>query len=478
MSFSNQRKLDGAFGHGLGKEITEATQLPFESRIKSGHSVFDNEVLADQISFCPDLSTAISFQVSYPNIVKRYVEYTLTAVPGTNNQTWYIEDNGKYMRPIIMPVDIQNPSGDLSFGFEVRLHRSDGSMIPPTLGRWNVIGYNGVVVFDAGFNPIEMGWGIPKISCFVYVGETLRTKLRDVLEGVTWQNPVLSISHNDPAILSPEENNRYIIGQFAMNQWAGKENQIAQYRDGQWIYYIPEKGWTTNVLDEFKDYSYNGDEWVPKTMGSSPQYEKTFTEIEWVGTGPYTLMVDATEHRQGSTKHITATLRKRIGPSLNRQVLCDITITDNGLISFTTNEYFAGSLNIGKIGGIGNTDLYNAKKSAIGFTLDSGSDLIQNGEKQPALIIPYDCVIKNWAINANAAGSVQVDIWRGVGFKPDNLSYSITGNIKPNLSSEEINFGNDLTNWEMELKEGDVLIFNIISANNISKLSLTLGVER
>ncbi|EHQ92085.1 DUF2793 domain-containing protein [Desulfosporosinus youngiae] len=61
---------------------------------------------------------------------------------------------------------------------------------------------------------------------------------------------------------SPATGDRYIIPSGATGAWAGKQNQIAEWISGAWVFYTPQTGWTCYVDDEQKVYSWNGTAWV------------------------------------------------------------------------------------------------------------------------------------------------------------------------------------------------------------------------
>lgn len=61
---------------------------------------------------------------------------------------------------------------------------------------------------------------------------------------------------------SPGTGDRYIIPSGASGAWSGKQNQIAEWQSGTWVYYPPAEGWTCYLDEEQKIYSWNGDAWV------------------------------------------------------------------------------------------------------------------------------------------------------------------------------------------------------------------------
>jgi len=65
----------------------------------------------------------------------------------------------------------------------------------------------------------------------------------------------------------------YLIIATATGVWAGKENQIAQWYNGAWLYYTPsDPGWKVYVEDEGLDYTWTGSVWAPsKTIHDKVQ---------------------------------------------------------------------------------------------------------------------------------------------------------------------------------------------------------------
>lgn len=83
------------------------------------------------------------------------------------------------------------------------------------------------------------------------------------IEGMDWQESVLSIQNTPPS--TPDEGDRYLIGESPTDEWDGHDNEIAEYEDGDWVYTSPDDGFAVFVEDEDKAYIYNenSDEWIP-----------------------------------------------------------------------------------------------------------------------------------------------------------------------------------------------------------------------
>ena len=159
-----------AFFHSLSKATTNSTQYVFESKYKSAHSVKGSEIWADVISYCAD-SAAADAEATANAAVEKYTQVTLTEIPGSNGQAWYINNAGTFVRPWISPVDVPNSTTNTpSDGFQANLYTSTGTLVTPTAGVWFVDYYAGIVHFEVGSTPVNLGYGTPKITCYVYTG--------------------------------------------------------------------------------------------------------------------------------------------------------------------------------------------------------------------------------------------------------------------------------------------------------------------
>ncbi len=175
---SDNFKKDNGFFHSVSKTQTESTQYTFNSGLTSGHVIFSKDVLTQEIPFCNTSAEADAFVASNPTIVKRYTQVSLTEVIGSNGQSWYINDTGTWRKPILLPSLVPNISSNApSNGFLPRLYKQDNTFISPSTGVWLIDPYQGLVKFDVGYTPADLGWGIPKLTCYTYVGETLTQAL-------------------------------------------------------------------------------------------------------------------------------------------------------------------------------------------------------------------------------------------------------------------------------------------------------------
>ena len=171
MSIQNttiQRKL--AFFHSLSKTMVEDSQNVFNSRFKSSHNVLLDEVWSDSIAYASGTTEALN-EASINPAVTFHDKVTLTPIFGSNNQAYYFDDAGEFIRPWIAPTDIPEPiTNDPSLGYVIRLYDEDDNLITGTDGNWEVNYYAGIIHFQPGSTPPQMGWGAIKASFFAYTG--------------------------------------------------------------------------------------------------------------------------------------------------------------------------------------------------------------------------------------------------------------------------------------------------------------------
>lgn len=185
---SSFEEIKGFF-HSLSKVNTGQPnyanpQLVFNSTVKSAHNISASDVRTDQIAYCPDAASANAWITANPLKGKAYVQFPLTPVAGSNNQAWYLNDSGTWIKSWLSPVDQYDPTNSLpSDGFQANIHYGTGAQagqqIPLTAGIFVVDYFAGMVLFDVGYDPVTQGWcslASPiTISNYVYIGSTLQS---------------------------------------------------------------------------------------------------------------------------------------------------------------------------------------------------------------------------------------------------------------------------------------------------------------
>ena len=176
---SQQFQITKSFFHALGKLNTESSQYLFESISKSSHNVLSKEVWTEEVPYAVDATTADANVAAYPAMIRKYTQTSLTEVAGSNGQAYYINNSGP-VGSLIAPVDVPS-SGIPSYGYRAILYKSDNSIIPETAGVFVIDYYSGIVMFQNGYTPAAMGWGVPKMTCYAYVGQKSSDSAAQVL---------------------------------------------------------------------------------------------------------------------------------------------------------------------------------------------------------------------------------------------------------------------------------------------------------
>ena len=112
----------------------------------------------------------------------------------------------------------------------------------------------------------------------------------------------------------------------------------------------------------------------------------------------------------------------------------------------------------------------------IVFLIDNGSIDISPGSKG-YLSLDVAGAIESWTILSEDTGSIAIDIKKTSYSEFPNNFVSIVGSEYPTLISQDKNKDDNLTTWDKLLNTGDILDFNVLSCNGISKCTLTLRLK-
>jgi hypothetical protein len=62
---------------------------------------------------------------------------------------------------------------------------------------------------------------------------------------------------------APVEGARYLVAAPGAGAFTGRDNQVAHYADGGWLFHAPQAGWTCFVADESALLAFDGKDWMP-----------------------------------------------------------------------------------------------------------------------------------------------------------------------------------------------------------------------
>ena len=116
--------------------------------------------------------------------------------------------------------------------------------------------------------------------------------------------------------------------------------------------------------------------------------------------------------------------------------------------------------------------------ASLTFIIDGGGSAITTGQKGH-LEIPFACTISRVTMLADKSGSIVVDIWKDTyaNFPPTDAD-SITASAPPTISSAQKSQDSTLTGWTKSISSGAILAFNVDSCATITRVTISLKVER
>jgi len=120
----------------------------------------------------------------------------------------------------------------------------------------------------------------------------------------------------------------------------------------------------------------------------------------------------------------------------------------------------------------------NIKTLTITFIIDGGGSAITTGQKGH-LEIPFACTITRVTMLADQSGSIVVDIWKDTyaNFPPTDAD-SITAAAPPTITTAQKSQDSTLTGWTKAITAGDILAFNVDSCTTITRVTISLKVEK
>lgn len=118
-------------------------------------------------------------------------------------------------------------------------------------------------------------------------------------------------------------------------------------------------------------------------------------------------------------------------------------------------------------------------KAVLSFVIDGGGNVITAGIKGN-LEVPFKCTIQSISLLADQVGAIVIDIWKStyVNFPPMDAD-SITASAPPTIiATADKSQDFTLSGWTTSLIEGDILRFNVDSATDIQRITLSLKVNK
>jgi hypothetical protein len=119
----------------------------------------------------------------------------------------------------------------------------------------------------------------------------------------------------------------------------------------------------------------------------------------------------------------------------------------------------------------------NIALSSVGTVIDGGGQVITTGQKG-YIYCPYAGTITAATLISDQVGSCVVDVWKANYPTIPTVTNSIVASDPPTLSSAQKSQDTTLTGWTTSVAAGDVFGFNVNSASTITRIMLSLTVEK
>lgn len=150
------------------------------------------------------------------------------------------------------------------------------------------------------------------------------------------------------------------------------------------------------------------------------------------------------------------------------------------LDGFQASDFLQGSNNLSDVNDAAtarsNLGISDTSNSAIKFVFDGGGEKIKNGA-QGDLEVPFTCTINRVTLLADQTGNVVIDVWRDTYANyPPTDGDSITASAVPSISSAQSSQDDTLSGWTTSINAGDILRFNVDSANVVTRCTISLKV--
>lgn len=150
-------------------------------------------------------------------------------------------------------------------------------------------------------------------------------------------------------------------------------------------------------------------------------------------------------------------------------------MVSDGTKQVATNVPTVGQLLVGN--GLGSVS-FQSQVASIVYVIDGGGAIYSTGLKG-YLQIPFNCTITSVSLLADQTGSTVIDVWKDTYNNfPPVVADSICASAKPTITSSNKSTNSTLTGWTKTITAGDVLAFNVDSVTSITRVTITLSVNR
>lgn len=135
------------------------------------------------------------------------------------------------------------------------------------------------------------------------------------------------------------------------------------------------------------------------------------------------------------------------------------------------------------VGGTLDSSQLTNRNAELAYVIDGGGLELTTGVKG-YLQTPFACTIMQASLLADLSGDITVDVWRctfaqfDAGATFPTSADSITGSSQLTIVSTTHSLNTTLTGWNTSIASGDILAFNLSSNFNMTRVTVTLLVQK
>lgn len=250
MNDKNYLNTLGSYFHRFSRSLTaKGQEFIDQAPARTGHNISYTDVRAEIVppilnisqrrrileNIGTDYNPKFRVNSAYKSMIKFYQKMSMTEIPNTNGESWRILDkDGIPAADFISPTDVLVDGKYLSDGYAITLYDEKGEKISQNYG-WEFDYYSGILTFHTDATPLKMGWGIPKIDAFQYIGkhtidyfeklEELIKRNEELIQQIQDETIAVQRFKFSSKIMIPEKNNEGEIVLLELPKAFGKDGR-------------------------------------------------------------------------------------------------------------------------------------------------------------------------------------------------------------------------------------------------------------
>ncbi len=196
--------------HKFSKGVVAEGQLyERQAQVKSGHNVDYVTVRGQDIPECQYrellLTSSNTVKTPYNAVLKFWNQASMTVYPDSNGQSYYLLDNNQIVSDFVDPSDKLIDGRVLSKGYTPYFYgvKPNGVLekLSPILYQFE--SYSGILSFEKGKTPSDLGYVGVKIEAFQYIGKSVKENFRNIEELIAMNLMLLQKLSSQRIVVQP-----------------------------------------------------------------------------------------------------------------------------------------------------------------------------------------------------------------------------------------------------------------------------------